>query len=105
MFHADPRYANSITLMRISRKYGGRNGGATSSSPSARPPSTSAPTPAPEEPGRPEQQHQHEQREHHQLLERAGQQRGAERFRQSHDEAAQQSTHEVAHAAQHDNHK
>src|ERR1700741_126538 len=102
MFQADPRYANSITLIRISRKYGGKNGGATSRTPSARPPRISATTPAPEEPGRSEQQHQHEEREDHQLLERPGQQRGAERFGQADDEASQQRAHEVAYPAEHD---
>src|SRR5438034_10269204 len=105
MFHAAPRYPKSITLIRISRKYGGRNDGATSRTPSATPASTSAPTPAPEQPGRPEEQHQHEEREDHELLERAWQQRGTERLGQPYDEAAQQRADEVAHAAQHHDHE
>src|SRR2546425_8694316 len=97
MFQAAPREPKSITLIRISRKYGGRNGGASTRIPSASPPKTSAATPASEQPGRPEEQHEDEEREDDELLERAGQQRGAERLRQAHDEAAQQRADEVAH--------
>src|SRR2546422_506056 len=91
--------------MRISRKYGGRKGGATTRMPTARPAMTSAATPTSDESRRPEEQHEDEQRKDDQLLERAGHERGAERLGQPHDEAAQQRAYEVAHPTEHYHHE
>src|ERR1700682_2756882 len=109
MFQDAPRYAVKRTLISTSRKYFGKSGAATISTASASTSRaarkrglTSAATRSSEEPLGPEEEHEDEDDEHHELLERAGQERRAERLGQAHDESAEERADEIAHAAEHD---
>src|SRR5581483_9711599 len=77
-----------MMLIRTSSAYLGRSGGSATRAAATRRRASLATTARPEEAFRPQQQDDHEQPEHHQLLERAGQERGPERLGQPHDEAA-----------------
>src|SRR6202795_1709959 len=111
MFQDAPRYAVKRTLISTSRKYFGKSGGTPISTASAStsraarkrdpPPDASAATRSSEEPLGPEEKDEDEDDEHHELLERAGQERRAERLGQADDEPAEQRADEIAHAAEH----
>src|SRR5262245_44496732 len=110
MFQAAPRYAQNSMPISTSRRSLGRNGGAPRSAASPSPPRSLtaarllSAAPAEEALGS-QQQHDREDGEDHELLQRAWQERRAERLREADDEPAEKRADEVAHAAEHDHHE
>ena len=107
MFQAEPEVGEEEDADQRSRgSTGGRNGGATSSSAERDGrPAPQRPRAPPKSPAGRKSSTRTKSDEDHQLLERAGQERGAERLGQPDDEAAQQGAEEVAHAAEHHDHE